>query len=356
MAIALYVTSTETYAGKTALCVGIAQRMRRDGLRVGYFKPLSFSATQEEHGPVDEDTRVIKRLLGLKESLDELCPVMITPSKLERIIRGEQPDLADQIKSAYEKVAKDKDVVIIEGANNMATGCLINMSGIEIVAAFKAKCIVVVRYRADLVIDHLLIARRVVGDAVVASVINTIPQGRLDWVEKHVKPFCEKRGIKIFATLPEDRLLMATTVEEIAESLGGEVLCAQDHTDALVESVMVGAMTADTALKYFHRKHNKVVITGGDRTDLLLAALETSTACLVVSGNIHPGAVILGAAEEQGVPVIMSRYDTMTTVERVERCFGKVRFHDEKKMLRFDSMLDERFDYAALYAELGLKV
>ena len=64
---------------------------------------------------------------------------------------------------------------------------------------------------------------------------------------------------------------------------------------------------------------------------------------------------MLALAEEQGVPVILSRLDTMTTVERVERCFGKVRFHDEKKMLRFDSMLDERFDYAALYAELGLK-
>jgi dethiobiotin synthetase len=74
MATALYITSTETYSGKTALAVGIAQRMRHDGLRVGYFKPLSFSAAREEQGPVDEDSRVIKRLLGLKEATSRISP------------------------------------------------------------------------------------------------------------------------------------------------------------------------------------------------------------------------------------------------------------------------------------------
>ncbi len=356
MATALYITSTETYSGKTALAVGIAQRMRHDGLRVGYFKPLSFSAAREEQGPVDEDSRVIKRLLGLKEPLDVLCPVLITPTVLDQIVRGDKPDLADRIMSAYDNVSADKDVVIIEGANNMATGCMIDMSGIEIVAAFKAKCVVVVRYRYDLVIDHLLIARRVVGEAVVGSVINTIPPSRLEWVQKSVKPFCEKRGIKILAALPEDRLLMASTVEEIAAALNGEILCAHDKTDALVENIMVGGMGAETALQYFRRKANKAVIAGGDRTDLLSAALETSTACLILSGNLHPGAQILSRAEDQGVPVIMSRHDTMTTVQIVDRTLGKVRFHDPKKMLRFDSMLDERFDYPGLYAELGIKI
>lgn len=354
MAIALYVTSTETYSGKTALAVGIAERMRRDGFTIGYFKPLSFTATREDHGPVDEDTRVIKRLLGLKEPLEQMCPVMITPTIMDQIVRGKAPDFKDRIMTSYDKIAAGKDVVIIEGANNMATGCLIDMSGIEITAAFNAKSVVVVRYRADLIIDHLLIAKRVVGDAVVGSVINTVPHGRVQWVEEAVRPFCEQRGINIFAVLPEDRLLMATTVAEIVQALHGEVLCAEERTDALVENIMVGGMGAEAALDHFRRKANKAVIAGGDRTDLLAAALETSTACLILSGGINPGANILARAEEQGVPVILSRHDTMTTIEMVGRSMGKVRFHDPKKMLRFDSMLEERFNYAGLYAALGM--
>lgn len=356
MATALYVTSTETYSGKTALCIGLARRMQRDGLRVGYFKPLSFSAMRDDRGPVDEDTRIFKRTLGLKESLDVLCPVLITPALLESIVKGESLEMADKITSAYNTIAADKDVVIIEGANNIASGSLINMSGIEIVELFKAKSIVVVRYRADLILDHLLIAKRVVGDAEVGAVINTIPQGRLSFVENEVKAFCARRGIQVFAALPQDRLLMAVAAKEIADALDAQVLAAKDNLGNLVESIMVGGMAADSALAHFRRKANKAVIAGGDRTDLISAALETSTACLVLTGNIHPGAQILARAEEQAVPVILSSLDTMTTIEVVESVFGKVRFHDQKKMLRFESLLDERFDYVALYKALGVTV
>ncbi|HHH42071.1 MAG TPA: ATP-dependent dethiobiotin synthetase BioD, partial [Chloroflexi bacterium] len=41
---AVYVTSLDTFSGKTALCLGLAHRFRAEGYRVGYFKPLSTTA------------------------------------------------------------------------------------------------------------------------------------------------------------------------------------------------------------------------------------------------------------------------------------------------------------------------
>ena len=38
--------------------------------------------------------------------------------------------------------------------------------------------------------------------------------------------------------------------------------------------MLVGAMSVESALSYFRRKPNKAVITGGDRADIQLAALE----------------------------------------------------------------------------------
>ncbi len=52
MTVALYVTSTETYSGKSALCIGLMRRLRKDGFKVGYFKPVSFTPRQEEEGAV----------------------------------------------------------------------------------------------------------------------------------------------------------------------------------------------------------------------------------------------------------------------------------------------------------------
>jgi len=45
---------------------------------------------------------------------------------------------------------------------------------------------------------------------------------------------------------------------------------------------MVGAMGQEQALNFLEVKANKAVITGGDRADVQLAALETSTKCLIL--------------------------------------------------------------------------
>lgn len=354
MAIALYVTSTETYSGKSALCIGLMRRMRKDGLKVGYFKPVSFTAKRGDEGTVDEDARLIRESFEMEEPLETICPVMVTHELMEAVIRGRAPDFAARIKEAYATIAKGRDVVIIEGANNVASGSVINMSGIEVIAAFHARALVVVRYRDDLVLDHLLIAKRVVGDAVIGAVVNTVPHHRIEFVEKDVAPFCLTRGIRIYATLPQDRILMSTTIEEIVDALDGEVLSGQDHLDELVENLLVGAMSVDSALKYLRRKPNKVVITGGDRPDLQLAALETSSKCLILTGNLHPSPLILARAAELGIPMVLVKQDTLAAVDIVEGTFGRVRFHDEKKIRRFEALLNEHFDYDALYAALGI--
>jgi BioD-like phosphotransacetylase family protein len=155
--------------------------------------------------------------------------------------------------------------------------------------------------------------------------------------------------------LPLDRIFTSVSVGELAEALDGEIICRPDLTSNLVENLMVGAMGVDTALQYFRRKLNLGVITGGDRPDIQLAALETSTRALILTGNMRPSPMILSRAEEAGVAIILVKHDTMTTVQRAEDTFGKTRFHQDQKIARFEQMLSERFAFENLYQELGLQ-
>ena len=115
-------------------------------------------------------------------------------------------------------------------------------------------------------------------------------------------------------------------------------------------------MGAESALSYFRRKPNKAVITGGDRTDIMLAALETSTRCLVLTGNLYPAqAHVLNRADELCVPVLLTKLDTLAAIEIIEGFFNRSRFQQPQKIERFSSLLDEYFDYAALYDTLGIQ-
>jgi BioD-like phosphotransacetylase family protein len=352
----LYVTSTATFSGKTALCIGLGNKLRRDGFAIGYMKPVSTTARKVAGRVVDEDARFIRQTFNLAEPLDAIAPIALMPKVVEGILTGEEKtDFMAKLKKSYAQVAQGKDVVILEGGAHCMEGSLVGLSAPLVADLLGARELVVIKYTSNLVVDDALGAKVLFGDSMLGTVINAVPRQRMRFVQEMVKPYLEERGVKVFAVLPQERLLMSISVGQLAEGLGGEVVCCPEASDELVEYLMVGAMNVDSALTYFRRKPNKAVITGGDRSDIQLAALETSTKCLILTGNLYPSPLILGRAEEVGVPVILTKQDTLTTVEIIEQFFGKTRLHQEKKVQRFQEMLDERFDFDALYADLKLK-
>lgn len=351
----LYVTSTETYSGKSAVCVGLGLRFRRDGLRVGYMKPVNVAARPGLSGPEDDDVVFIKNAFELSESLDVLGPVSLTPAATERLLRGtETTDYEAVLRSAYDQVCDDRDVAILEGGTTLREGYIVSLSTPHVADMLNARPLVVIRFHESRMIDDALAARTRLGDPMIGVVLNRVPEHRLDYTDEIVREFLERHEIPVLGVLPEDRLLQAASVRELAEGLNAENLTRDEDLDALVENVMVGAMNVDHALSYFRRTPNKAVITGGDRADIQLAALETSTRCLILTGNIMPSPMVLTRAEEAGVPVLLCRQDTLTTVGIVEGFFGRSRFHQQSKIERFGNMLDERLDFDQLYEVLGL--
>ena len=352
----LYVTSTETFSGKSALCVGIAKRLRQDGFAIGYMKPVS-SGSRLVAGLVDEDAEFFKHTFELPDALDDMVPIGIGPRTVEAILTGEsQTDFAANLMAAYQRVSAGRDVVVLEGGANLREGYLVGLPTAEVAQMLGAGALVVVKYNDDLqILDDALTARKRLGDTLVGVVLNAIPRQRMPFVQETVKPGLEARGVPVLAVLPRERLLLSVSVGDLRDFLSGKVLCCPDKMDELVEHLMVGAMSVDSALSYFRRKPNKAVITGGDRPDIQLAALETSTKCVILTGNLQPSPIILGRAEEVGVPMILVRQDTLTAVEVIERFFGKTRFHLDKKVRRFEEMLEDRFDFERLYQALGLE-
>ncbi|MDH4207942.1 MAG: phosphotransacetylase family protein [Anaerolineae bacterium] len=354
--VTLYVTSTDRASGKTALCVGLGKRFQSDGFSVGYLKPISLSARRLEGTVVDEDAQFIKTQFQLDEPMSDLVPIPLDAQAVESIMRKQKwLDYPKLLADVYERVSKGKDIMIIEGVDRLSAGGVVRLPANEVCKLLDAKSLTVIRYSGLLTLDPVLFYRRVLGESMIGAMMNSVPQRLREQAEDIAKPYLQKEGILVYGILPEERFLMSVSVNELADALEAEILTRADMGDELVEDLMVGAMTGDVALRYFRQRPNKAVITGGDRTDIQLAALQTSTKCLILSGNLQPQEMIKAVAEEMGVPIIISKYDTLTTIEIVEGFFGKSRFQQEKKTERFQQLLDEHFDWSRLYITLGLK-
>lgn len=351
----LYVASTETFVGKSAVCAGLLHHFQGDGLRVGYMKPVSVSVAHQPGAALDQDAAFMRETFGLDATQEQIAPVLLTPRTIESIMLGEHEDWASRVKTAYAAVAQNADVTVLEGTNSWAEGALVDLSADRVTDLLDAPMLLVIRYQTTRAVDTILTVQRFVGKRLLGVLLNQVQEPRLDFVQSRVVPYLEAHNVPVFGLLPQNAQLAGVTVSELIEELGAQVVGHARGDDQLIESLMIGAMGADASLSFFRKRPNKAVITGGDRTDLQLMALETSTNALILTGNFRPASQVIDRADERNVPLLMVSYDTLTAVERVEGLFGHVRFQQQAKLERFINLMDERFDWARLYSALGLE-
>jgi hypothetical protein len=352
----LYITGAERYSGKTATCLALGMRMQQDGFRVGYLKPLSLQPWRIENHIADEDAAFVKQILNLPLDPWELSPVVITPEfLLEWLVHPDREDLMKKVTDAYQKSSQGQDILIVEGGGSLREGYVVGLPTVGVVKQLDSRALVIAKYREEVrMIDDVLSTQSRLGEAFCGILINRVPEDASDFVRKIAVPFLEKKGVNVFGVLPEVRGLSALTVGELIKLLDAEVLTKYQRAEALVENLTVGAMTAEAALSRFRRSSNKAVITGGDRTDIQLAALETSTTCLILTGNLRPSPLVIKQAEEFGISVLLVRTNTMETIEQIEKFFGKTRLGQSAKLKQFQSLLETHLDKQRLYAAIGL--
>jgi hypothetical protein len=353
----LYITSVERYSGKTATCLALGLHFKADGYKVGYLKPLSLQPWRVEGKTIDEDAAFVRDILELNVDPAELSPFVLSPEFLRDYLTNPvEVDRIQLVKAAFEKARQGQDILLLEGGASLREGYVLDLPTVNVAHALGTQVLVVAKYREEIrLLDDVVASKSRLGDAMCGVLINRAPVEARAFLQDYAVPFLEHKDIPVLGIIPDDRSLSALSVGEIIPLIEAEVLTRYMRPAALVENMTVGAMTADAALSRFRRYSNKAVITGGDRTDIQLAALETSTTCLILTGNLRPSPLVIRQAEEFGVAVLLSRLNTMECIDKIEHVFGKTRLGQANKLKQFQALLEDNVDFRQLYHILGLK-
>jgi BioD-like phosphotransacetylase family protein len=245
--------------------------------------------------------------------------------------------------------------MIVCGAGSVLTrGSIIGLNGVNVAQMVDAKVLLVGRCESLLEADSIVASRHALGDRVVGTIINLVPPRLVNQIWDDVVPCLESLGLTVFGLMPKDPMLHSVSVRELAEATGGTFLCGEEAGEELVGNFVVGAMGVERALRHFRRTPRKCVITGGDRSDVQLAALETPTRCLILTGDLRPSHTVLARAEELHVPVLLVRDDTLTTVTTIEQLLGKLRVREPRKIEHALEQFESNLDLAKLDSLLGL--
>jgi len=350
----LLIGSTEAYSGKSATIIGVAHQLQAKGLDIGYGKPLGTSLSADQPDAIEEDVRFMREVLKLPAKGARSPLLSLDAETIQKRLRGD--DSTDYRQSLKEYLEQPSgDLILLEGPGTLFEGSLFNLSLLEVAQEIDATVLLVARFQSVLLVETLLFAKQHLGDRLVGVLINDIPADQLEIAQSTMRPFLERRQIPVLGMTPRNDLLRSVSVRELALQLKAEVLCRSDRLDLMVESLTIGAMNVNSALKYFRKRRNMAVVTGGDRADIQMAALETSTQCLILTGQLPPQPFILSRAEELEIPVLSVDLDTLTTVEIIDKAFGQVRLHEPIKVECMRQLMAKHFDIDQLMSQLGLE-
>jgi BioD-like phosphotransacetylase family protein len=339
----LYIAGSQPGAGKTALASALAYGLAARGRTVAVIKPLRAS---EETGP-DADSTFFRQLIPGNPQPDG-WPITLTPEQM-----ATSPSVLEGIPELVKSAGAGAETIIVEGLDGVAPESPASRASADLVERLQARVVVVARHTPSTDQDELAGARQTFGGALAGLILNGVPRYQAHDSADPLAASLRSRDVPVLGLIPEDRRMLAPSVGDVATHLDGEFRLLEDRADQLVESFMIGGFFLDSGDYIFSRREQKAVLVRADRPDLQMAALRTSTVCLVLTGGQNPIQYITYHAEQEQVPMILVQRPTVEAMDRLETVADRVTVHHTRKAARFHELLTQHCDLSIL-AEIGL--
>ena len=175
------------------------------------------------------------------------------------------------------------------------------------------------------------------GVEIIGVILNKVLGEKVDYISDFARRGLKRKGLELLGVLPYEQILCNPSMELIREELHAELLNQPPTLHALVDDVVVGAMSAQNAMQFF--KRGVLLITPGDREDILLAAgamtnpqSEEKMAGIVLTGGLRPGASVLKAMQAMPIPVLLAKADSYQVASKVHNLIVKTRPSDAEKI------------------------
>jgi phosphate acetyltransferase len=343
----VYLTGCEPASGKSAVALGLQQLLARRVRRLGVFRPVV--------GPHGDDGGLLA-LLRSRGTAASALGVGVEE------VRADEPGALAEIVARYHAIAAECDAVLAVGTDFAGVGTageLAFNARVALNLGLPVVCVVSGHdRRAGEVLSAVSVALATMEAArceVAAVVANRVRAEELDAVTAAL-PY----GAAY--VLPEIQVLMAPTVGQVAEACAGELLAGDPALlgrEAL--GALVGAMTAPHVLERLY--DGALLITPGDRVDVLLAALfahgapalPTVAGIVLTGGERPPDGLLMSLGDAAGTPpIVLTAHDTFETASLVAGREGRISADAQRKVDTALSLFEARVDGEELLGRLSV--
>ncbi|MEH6777490.1 phosphate acetyltransferase [Maribacter arcticus] len=293
MSKAIYIVTTEPNSGKSIVSLGLMQLLLGKTAKVGYFRPIIDDVS---NGKTDNHIDTILSYFNVDMKPDEAYAY--TRSQVVQLKNKDKDDeIVGHIIHKYKTIENRFDFVLVEGTDFSGEGAIIEWDINVLIAKNLGIPAIILASGKNKTLKELLGNLYMAYDSfmekgveVLLIIANKVQPENLDIVTNGLK---EKLPNNVLVgTIPINNILGSPTVKEIAQELDAKILFGKNYINNQVGGFSVGAMQLRNYLT--HLKKDSLVITPGDRADIILGALQAniSTNYPSLSGIVLTGGLI----------------------------------------------------------------
>ncbi|MCS7197871.1 MAG: DRTGG domain-containing protein [Candidatus Bipolaricaulota bacterium] len=310
----LIVASMRKGAGKTSLIVGLGKAL---GKPLGYIKPFGDRLLYRKKRLWDYDSALMTNIFGLTDNPEDLS-IGFDHAKLRYMY--DRAGIRERVLESVARVEFGKEMLFVEGGRDFAYGISVHLDVLSLARYLQAPIVLVVSGDEGVILDDIVFAHRHAqreGVTLHGVIINKVPNVE-DFKSAHEAEIAAL-GVSLLGVVPYRTELTTLEMGHLAEDLFAKVIAGEGGLRRVVKQIFIGAMSVQAAMRHpGFAQENKLIITSGDRSDMILAALESNTSGVVITNNIVPPANIISLAGERGIPLLLVPYDTYETAKRIE--------------------------------------
>ncbi|MBK5279175.1 MAG: phosphate acetyltransferase, partial [Bacteroidia bacterium] len=355
MTNAIYLTTTEPFAGKSIIGLGLVHLLSAKTEKIAYFKPVISS----EGGEKDSNLVTIGSHFNLSLPYEEMY-VFTRKEVIKYINAGNEAHIIDTIIDRFKKLQERFDFVIVEGTDFKDSSTNIEFDGnISIAKNLGIPAAIIVKSEEKSPGEIADIAVSAVksfldeGVQILTVIANKIDDEKSEEIRAELIKSLP-RGL-IITTIPRNTELASPTMKEIHKSVGGKVLFGEHLLSNPVDTSIVGAMQLHNCLGRINK--NTLIVTPGDRGDIIIGALQANlsksypkVAGIILTGGLLPEQTILKLIEglDVVIPILQVETGTFKTVNRVANTQARISPDNKEKISMAIELFDKHVDVKAL--------
>ncbi|MBZ0272207.1 AAA family ATPase [bacterium] len=336
---AVVAASLREGAGKTTVLLGLARAAGKSR----YVKPLGDHLVYRMKRQWDQDAALMNHALGLGAEPESLT-IGFEPSR----IRYTHPGGVDEALDAM-LMANGDAPLFIEAGRDLAAGASADLDAVSLVQKAGATLLLVLDEDDDRVLDAAaFVARVCAGKAArIGLVVNKV-RDTADF-RATIAPQIAKMGLALWGVIPHEPALQELCVATIADRLFAKVLAGEGALTHRVRNILVGAMSADAVLRSpVMKREDRLLITSGERDDMLLAALRTDCVGVIATNNTPPAPPVIARFVEADIPLLLARGDTFAVATQVHEIRPLLTENDDEKIEIAASLVAANIDAKAI--------